>query len=406
MTTTQAPATGADVEALLARAKSLLLSINNGEWIANGLSASGGLGPGEETTKPIQRLDAAGLGYLTPRVQPLQNVANRLTLHTAAIQTYADAWKRTGQKVDDVARRLSEIAVQDTSTWFGLAGDNYRTRADEMATALEAAAMLCAAQSVAAVKMGAVAADGRRQVNELLNKLGDELISYVKQAEATSNGVTADTMAEATKLINSYAQPIAALEQKVMQSATNLLGPGGSGRTNQVVDDDTAIAPLGILGQIYKAVVEWLKGEVDTELPGISPPGTAPQRTPKQPSPKKQTPPPWIYSGKDVAVNKKKWPYPQIIDPRTMQPITFPGKGLTKVPANKRAAPLTSEERAAYIKDFEDRGYKLLPGQRWEDMQLHHITPREYGGKNTFDNLVPVQGAAHRELFNRWWQDY
>lgn len=404
-TTTQAPA--AAVEALLARAKSLLLSINNGEWIANGLSASGGLGPGEETTKPIQRLDAAGLGYLTPRVQPLQDVANRLTLQTAAIQNYADAWQRTGQKIDDVARRLSEIAVNDTGSWFGLAGDNYRSRVDEMTTALEAAAMLCAAQSVAAVKMGAVAADARRQVNELLNKLVDELISYVKQAEATSGGVTAETMAEATKLINSYAQPIAALEQKVAQSVTNLLGPGGSGRANQaVVDDDQAIAPLGMIGQIYKAVVEWLKGEVDTEVPGISPPGTAPQRTPKQPPKKPPGPPPWIYSGKDVAKNKKDWPYPQIIDPRTMQPISYPGDKLAKVPANKRAAPLTSEDRAKYIKEFEDRGYRLLPGQRWEDMQLHHIRPREYGGTNTFDNLVPVQGAAHRELFNRWWQDY
>ncbi len=36
---------------------------------------------------------------------------------------------------------------------------------------------------------------------------------------------------------------------------------------------------------------------------------------------------------------------------------------------------------------------------------IHHIVPREYGGTNAFENLVPVLRSAHQQ-FNAWWRGY
>jgi 5-methylcytosine-specific restriction endonuclease McrA len=37
---------------------------------------------------------------------------------------------------------------------------------------------------------------------------------------------------------------------------------------------------------------------------------------------------------------------------------------------------------------------------------IHHIIPREYGGTNDFNNLVPVLRTVHQQEFNPWWMNY
>ena len=69
-------------------------------------------------------------------------------------------------------------------------------------------------------------------------------------------------------------------------------------------------------------------------------------------------------------------------------PIYFPGSGLAKVPVVNRA-PWGPKERGAYIKQWYDRGYGTPEGG-WSAYDIHHIQPREYGGTNDFDNLVPI----------------
>jgi hypothetical protein len=42
----------------------------------------------------------------------------------------------------------------------------------------------------------------------------------------------------------------------------------------------------------------------------------------------------------------------------------------------------------------------------WKNNDIHHIRPREYGGQNNFENLVPVNRTIHQKQFNPWWQKY
>jgi hypothetical protein len=75
-----------------------------------------------------------------------------------------------------------------------------------------------------------------------------------------------------------------------------------------------------------------------------------------------------------------------------------------RVPVAQRV-PWGAEERGAFIKEWYDRGFSTPKGG-WPDYDIHHIIPREYGGTNAFENLVPVERGVHQNEFNAWWRDY
>jgi len=105
-----------------------------------------------------------------------------------------------------------------------------------------------------------------------------------------------------------------------------------------------------------------------------------------------------------AALNRAGREYPRVLDPRSGEPISYPGGGLSKVPVEDRV-PWGAQQRAAYIKEWYDRGYST-PERGWGDYDIHHIMPREYGGTNDFENLVPVPRDVHQNEFNTWWRHY
>ena len=96
--------------------------------------------------------------------------------------------------------------------------------------------------------------------------------------------------------------------------------------------------------------------------------------------------------------------YPEIIDPRTNKPIQAPPDNLGEVPYNQRVS-WTSYDRAEFIKQWIEKGYSEPEGG-WELYDIHQIIPREYGGTNDFENLVPVLREVHQQVLNKWWFYY
>jgi hypothetical protein len=105
-----------------------------------------------------------------------------------------------------------------------------------------------------------------------------------------------------------------------------------------------------------------------------------------------------------AALNSLGRAYPKVLDIRTGEPIPYPGEGLTKIPVEARV-PWGASERAAFIKEWYNRGFSTPEGG-WSNYDIHHILPREYGGTNSFDNLVPVERSVHQNEFNPWWRGY
>jgi hypothetical protein len=103
-------------------------------------------------------------------------------------------------------------------------------------------------------------------------------------------------------------------------------------------------------------------------------------------------------------LNSRGEPYPTVIDPRTGEPIPFPDNPQL-TPQEERVTWDSSTDRAEFIREWHDRGYEEPPGG-WSEYDVHHILPREYGGTNDFDNLVPVERETHQQELNRWWSGF
>ena len=103
-------------------------------------------------------------------------------------------------------------------------------------------------------------------------------------------------------------------------------------------------------------------------------------------------------------VNRHNEPYPSVTDPRTGNEIPFPSGDISKVPKDQRVD-WDGYTRHDFIKEWYDRGYGDLP-EDWSKYDIHHILPREYGGTNDFDNLVPLLRESIHKLFTKWWAGY
>ena len=110
------------------------------------------------------------------------------------------------------------------------------------------------------------------------------------------------------------------------------------------------------------------------------------------------------FSGRGSVTNGAGKPYPEVLNPGTGELIPYPGSGLSKVPVSERVS-WGAKERGEFIKEWYDNGYSTPPGG-WAGYDIHHIQPRELGGTNDFDNLVPVLRDVHQQQFNSWWVNY
>jgi hypothetical protein len=104
-----------------------------------------------------------------------------------------------------------------------------------------------------------------------------------------------------------------------------------------------------------------------------------------------------------VVLNRRGVPYPTIIDPRTGQAVSFPST-IVRTPAASRVA-WGPAERQAFIAEWRRRGFADPPGG-WGNYDIHHITPREWGGTNAFENLVPVERTVHQQTVTPWWNNF
>lgn len=104
--------------------------------------------------------------------------------------------------------------------------------------------------------------------------------------------------------------------------------------------------------------------------------------------------------GPDVLLNKKAVVYPYHFDPYAFKLMVEPERTDW---AQTPSIPWTSYDRQKYIQWYD----MTYPHHRWNwnEMQIHHIRPRNYGGTNDYDNLIPIKTTDHYTV-NAWWANY
>jgi len=111
-------------------------------------------------------------------------------------------------------------------------------------------------------------------------------------------------------------------------------------------------------------------------------------------------------AGQSPITNANGEPYPNTTDPRTGEPVRFPNGQLQWTPKEDRAPWNRSGDfsKGWYIREWYARGYST-PSGGWAGKEIHHIRPREQGGTNAFDNLIPLAHDDHVP-FTNWWRNY
>ncbi|MDR1158178.1 MAG: HNH endonuclease [Oscillospiraceae bacterium] len=111
----------------------------------------------------------------------------------------------------------------------------------------------------------------------------------------------------------------------------------------------------------------------------------------------------FYYSTYDLLFNKKAVEYPDITDCFGNVFMTVPSSSSwAKVSAPLPA--LTTAQRNAYIAWYEQT-YNNGNSLNWNDVQIHHIKPRAYGGTHANSNLMPLKTSVHTTV-NTWWANY
>jgi filamentous hemagglutinin len=85
--------------------------------------------------------------------------------------------------------------------------------------------------------------------------------------------------------------------------------------------------------------------------------------------------------------------------------VPFPEGPLRRVPAADRVPPLGESLKNAY-RAWYNRKFGGPPSGGWDIYDIHHNKPRQFGGTNDFDNLVPVLRETHQQKLNVWWMFY
>ncbi|CUN31754.1 RHS repeat-associated core domain-containing protein [Roseburia inulinivorans] len=124
-------------------------------------------------------------------------------------------------------------------------------------------------------------------------------------------------------------------------------------------------------------------------------------------------------SGSSSVVNSKGVAYPEVKDIRTEQNMVFPEGVGSRVPKDSRVGWYRNQSEANlyrvndtdilckkdYIDEWYRRGYQTPEGG-WNLYEIHHITPREFGGSAEFENMVPLLKDVHRKVVTPWWNGY
>ncbi|SKF66996.1 Uncharacterised protein [Mycobacteroides abscessus subsp. bolletii] len=96
--------------------------------------------------------------------------------------------------------------------------------------------------------------------------------------------------------------------------------------------------------------------------------------------------------------------YPRVYNPGTGDEMPFPAGDLERMPRDQRSE-WTNMDRYYFIQQWHDMGYETPPGG-WSMYDIHHIRPREFGGDNSFENLIPVPRPVHNQRVTPWWNNY
>lgn len=112
---------------------------------------------------------------------------------------------------------------------------------------------------------------------------------------------------------------------------------------------------------------------------------------------------PVSYTTYKFLYNKKAVRYPDYTDTASEKKMTVPSTNLSVAPTSQRVI-WNSGKRESYINWYNTQFPNGITN--WKKYEVHHITPRLYGGTNSYSNFIPLPISYHRATVTPWWANY
>lgn len=157
--------------------------IGNGDLLGAGLNAgAAALGTLGAIVDPLQLLISAGVGWCLEHVAPLRDCLDWLAGKPDVIASFAQTWERIGERLNEVAERLTASVHQDTAGWTSAAIDAYRMVALDQIAHVKAAGVAAGGIGTATALAGVMVATVRATVRDLVAEAVGMIISKAVQA--------------------------------------------------------------------------------------------------------------------------------------------------------------------------------------------------------------------------------
>ena len=186
MTTTTDAGT---INALLNELRTTTNAIAGDEWLSRDLAATPEADIGElgSNGKPLQALDSAGVGFLTPMISFLEEPLNQLT----------GEFEKAGHAATALAQDYQGKASSETSDWSGQSAEDYAKTGKELVDGVLSVAETALTNASALIKAGQVVAQVVAEVTRLITEAVGKIVPIMTQAIAAAPATFGQSIAVA-----------------------------------------------------------------------------------------------------------------------------------------------------------------------------------------------------------------
>ncbi|WP_086666049.1 hypothetical protein [Lentzea kentuckyensis] len=227
MTTTTTEA--GTIAALLNELRTTTNAIAGDEWLSSGLATTPKADLGElgSNGKPLQALDSAGVGFLTPMVSFLEEPLNQLKGDPDGVERGAGEFEKAGKSATSLAQDYQSKAGGETSGWSGQSATDYAKTGKELVDGVLSVAETALTNASALIKAGQVVAqvvaEVTRLITEAIGKIVPIMTEAIAAAPATFGQSIAVAIPQCVQIAVDCGVQIAAKLGELLASGENLI---------------------------------------------------------------------------------------------------------------------------------------------------------------------------------------
>ncbi|MET9629596.1 hypothetical protein ABZX92_19245 [Lentzea sp. NPDC006480] len=250
---------------LLNELRTTTRAIAGDEWLTQDLAGTPKADIGElgSNGKPLQALDSAGVGFLTPMISFLDEPLNQLKGDPDGVQQGAGEFDKAGKAATNLAKDYETKQKTETDGWSGQSATDYAKTGKQLVDGVMSVAETALTNASALIKAAQVVAQVVAEVTRLITEAVGKIVPIMTQAIAAAAATFGQSIAVAipqcVQIAVECGTQIAAKLGELLASGENLI---------KLVEGAQAV--LKIVKQAMTVIGEQAQGSGTAKLPTAS----------------------------------------------------------------------------------------------------------------------------------------